>query len=147
MGPRIATEADVVDWAVLRARLWPELSAEGHAEEIAAMLARPREECANFVVEDGGALHGFAEAALRHDYVNGCETSPVAYLEGIYVRPEDRGRGIGGRLLLAVRGWARTLGCRELASDADLENTVSQAFHAATGFEETERAVFFRMRL
>lgn len=112
------------------------------------MLARPRGECITLLEEDSGAgLRAFAEAALRRDHVNGCETTPVAFLEGIFVRAEHRGRGLGSRLLRAVRCWARETGCSELGSDADLANVTSHAFHAALGFEETERVVFFRIRL
>ena len=112
------------------------------------MLARPRSECIAFLEQDGGTgLRGFAEAGLRRDHVNGCDTTPVAFLEGIFVRAEHRGCGIGRRLLQAARAWARETGCSELGSDAELANTASHAFHAAVGFEETERVVFFRMRL
>ncbi|MBU2999893.1 GNAT family N-acetyltransferase [Roseovarius nubinhibens] len=100
-----------------------------------------------FLEEADGNTRAFAEAALRHDYVNGCETSPVAYLEGIFVRPENRGSGIGRKLLKSVQSWAQEQRCSERASDADLANLASQAFHAALGFQETERVVYFRKRL
>ncbi len=90
---------------------------------------------------------GFAEATLRNDHVNGCETSPVAFLEGIYVRYEDRGKGVARLLCNAVGMWGKAAGCTELASDAPLENQASQGFHAAIGFKETEPVVFFHKRL
>ncbi len=98
-------------------------------------------------IDDDAGIGGFAKAALRRDYVNGCESSPVAYLEGIYVRPGAWGGGVGRSLCGAVEAWARERGCTELASDARLDNAESQAFHGAIGFEETERTVFFRKRL
>ncbi len=148
MSIRIATFADVEAWAGLRVQLWRDMSLDEHQDEIAAMLARPREAYIAFLDEDSGAgLRGFAEAALRRDHVNGCETTPVAFLEGIFVRAEHRGRGLGRRLLRAVRSWAHETGCSELGSDADLANTTSHAFHQAVGFEETERVIFYRMRL
>ena len=78
---------------------------------------------------------------------NGTDTSPVAFLEGIYVEPRLRRKGIGAALVAAVCAWARRMGCRELASDALLENEGSHAVHRALGFEETERVVFFRKAL
>ncbi|WP_092423289.1 aminoglycoside 6'-N-acetyltransferase [Alloyangia pacifica] len=145
---RIATPADIEAWAKLRAQLWEDTSLDEHRTEIAAMLSKPRTEWAAFLGVDGEAeLCAFAEAALRWDHVNGCDTTPVAFLEGIFVRPEHRQRGLGTRLLQNVRSWARDAGCSELGSDAALANTRSHAFHAAAGFEETERVVFFRMRL
>jgi len=132
----------------LRAQLWGHASLDEHRDEAAALLAKSIKEGVAFVaVDHGGSVRAFAEAALRHDYVNGCNTSPVAFLEGIYVRPESRSSGLGRRLSMSVQSWAREQGCKEVASDALLENVESQAFHAAIGFEETERVVYFRRSL
>jgi aminoglycoside 6'-N-acetyltransferase I len=70
-----------------------------------------------------------------------------SFLEGLYVAPEYRRKGIGRCLVAAVTSWAGTKGCKELASDVLLENEASHAMHGALGFEETERVVFFRKRL
>ncbi len=140
------TERDLDDWAALRFALWPDEPLAVRRSECQAMLARAPAEAIDLIARDaGGAAIGFAEAAVRRDYVNGCDTSPVAFLEGIYVAPAHRNRGIGRALRQRVIAWARALGLSELASDALLENTASHRFHAAIGFEETERAVYFRM--
>lgn len=145
---RIATISDIEGWVELRAQLWADTSLDQHRDEAATMLAKPSGEFIAFLgVVDGKGIRAFAEAALRHEYVNGCETSPVAYLEGIFVQPEVRRSGIGATLLKSVQSWAHEQGCSELASDADLDNMASQAFHAASGFEETERVVYFRKLL
>ncbi len=144
---RIASSLDIETWAKLRAQLWSAVTYEQHLDEIAEMLTKPPGQCITFLEEADGNIRAFAEAALRHDYVNGCETSPVAYLEGIFVRPENRGSGIGRNLLKSVQSWAQEQGCSELASDVDLANLASQAFHASLGFQETERVVYFRKRL
>lgn len=143
---RIATAEDIEGWAALRAQLWPDTGPEEHLDEIRDMLANP--ECVAFLdAGDAGELRGFAEAAIRHDHVNGCDTSPVGFLEGIFVRPEYRGQGIARALVTAVEGWAQAQGCTELGSDAALNNRTSHAFHAAAGFTETERVVYFRKHL
>lgn len=100
-----------------------------------------------YLAFDGQTVTGFAEASLRHDYVNGCETSPVAFLEGIYVAPEYRRRGIARALCDAVEEWALGHGCTEFASDAPIDNEESHQMHAALGFEEMERVVCFRKTL
>ena len=87
---------------------------------------------------------GFAEATLRHDHVNGCATSPVGFLEGLYVLPGQRRHGAGRALVVAVEAWAAGLGCSELASDTGLGNTAARLVHGALGFAETEQVVFFR---
>lgn len=145
---RIATALDSDGWAALRARLWPAVPASQHRAEIALLLKHAPQDCISFVdAGRGPQIRGFAEAALRRDYVNGCETSPVGYLEGTYVQAGHRDAGVGRTLVQAVQEWARERGCQELASDADLSNLGSQAFHKAAGFEETERVVYFRQIL
>lgn len=145
---RCATFADLDDWAALRARLWPATAPARHRDEARAMLARPRGEAIALLEAAGAsAPRAFAEATLRRDHVNGCETSPVAFLEGIFVRPRHRGTGMGRALVAAVEAWARERGCAELASDADLANHASRRFHRAIGLQERERVVFFGNRL
>ena len=110
---------------------------------MASFLSSP-ERYAQFVAYCGlGEAVGLVEASVRADYVNGAESSPVAFLEGIYVVPEARRKGVAAALVAAVTRWALDVGCRELASDALLENQASHAVHRALGFQETERVVFF----
>lgn len=140
----VTTDADAADWADLRQALWPHHDIAVHVADIADMLAVPQGKI-NLIARlpDGRAV-GLAEAALRHDYVNGCKTSPVAFLEGIYVAPDHRRRGISRQLVAAIEAWARTQGCTEFASDALLANQESHQMHNALGFEETQRVVYFR---
>lgn len=139
------------DWAALRHALWPDADIATHRAEAADSLS-DSDQVAFLVrdaapgVQEGGVL-GIAEASLRRDYVNGCETSPVAFLEGIYVREGQRKRGVARLLVRAVEDWARSVGCSELASDADIGNDASHRMHDALGFEETERVVYFRKLL
>jgi len=141
-----ATAADAGEWARLRQALWPHAPSDEHQRDIAEALSHPRRTPA-FIARIDGAAAGFAEASLRSDYVNGCETSPVGFLEGIYVVPEHRRAGVASSLVRAVETWARAAGCTELASDADIANRDSQALHGALGFSETERVVYFRKLL
>lgn len=142
-----AGRSDVEDWAALRQALWPSHGKDGHIEEILQILSA-QGETINLIARDAeGAVLGFAEASLRRDYVNGCKTSPVAFLEGIFVQPEARGQGVARALIEAVEAWARRQGCTEFASDAAPENIASLDMHRALGFSETQRVVFFRKML
>ncbi len=141
------TEEMLEEWVALRHALWPEAPEHDLRAEAQAMVREGKGAIALLARCPGGTAAGFAEAALRHDYVNGCTTSPVAFLEGIYVRPEHRRHGLARLLCRAVEDWARTRGCRELASDVELHNTGSQGMHMALGFEETERVVYYRKAL
>ena len=136
---RKAKSDDLETVAALAGLLWPD--AELLKEEYSGLLEDP--DCAVFLWETEGKAAGFAQAQLRHDYVEGTDTSPVGYLEGIYVREADRSRGIAAALLRACEGWAAGKGCREFASDCELTNEVSQAFHQKMGFTEANRIVCF----
>ncbi|OLP59437.1 hypothetical protein BJF93_12020 [Xaviernesmea oryzae] len=146
---RCAGEDDAAAWCALRTALWPDALREKHAADIAAMLA------AMAAGDKSSALLAFCDAtpcglielSLRHDYVNGCETSPVAFVEGLFVADAFRRRGIAAALIAAAVDWARVQGCRELASDAALDNITSHRVHLAAGFEETERVVYFRRKV
>jgi aminoglycoside 6'-N-acetyltransferase I len=141
---RHATAADGEALAALRFALWPDEPLAVRRAETEANLARTDGGLATFVAEVEGEVIAFAEVSLRRDYVNGCESSPVAFLEGIYVRPDRRRLGVARALVVGAEQWGRTQGCRELASDALLDNLASHRFHAGAGFEETERVVYFR---
>ena len=107
----------------------------------------PSEECAVFllVLEDRPA--GFAQCQLRHDYVEGTESSRVGYLEGIFILPEYRHQGHARALLDRCEQWAREKGCTEFASDCELGNKASLAFHLRMGFSEVNRIICFAKHL
>jgi len=132
----------------MRLALWPEMASDGtqQGDEATDLLAR--KDAVVLVAEspDGAGLIGFAEVGERA-FADGCDTAPVAYLEGWYVDEDFRGQGIGRALIAAAEEWAREQGYREFASDALLENVESQKAHEAMGFAEVERAVRYRKAL
>ena len=95
------------------------------------------------VAEFSGKVVGFANIRLRSEYVAGTKSSPVAYLEGIAVSEEFRGKGIAKKLFEFCADWAKEKGCKEFGSDCLLTNEASYAFHMALGFKEIERTVHF----
>ena len=139
-----AAASDLPAVAGLAARMWDHPATELEAE-FAALLADP--EAAVFTAKQGGETVGFAQCQLRHDYVEGTETSPVGYLEGVCVDEAHRRQGLAGALLRACEAWAREQGCAEFASDCELENTDSLRFHLAAGFEEANRIICFTKKL
>ena len=118
-------------WLQLRIALWPDEDAAEMAREVNNVLRVGQLESLVLIATHKEKVVGFAEAVLRKDYVNGCATSPVAFLEGIYVSPECRHWGIARELVANVQRWAADMGCKEFASDALLENTDSHAMHTA----------------
>ena len=139
--PRLATAEDAEAAAALACELWPDHSPEEMAEEFRRLLSA--DDAAVFLYRRNGEEAGFAQCQLRRDYVEGTETSPVGYLEGVYVKETDRRQGIARELVSACEQWAKEQGCTEFASDCELTNTGSQAFHQAIGFEEANRIVAY----
>ena len=135
---------DVAAWTMLRSRLWPaaraaDLAAE--ASDFVAGNALPTI-AAVFIAEEEATAVGFLELAVR-SFSDGCESMPVPHVEGWYVEPLARGKGVGRALMDSAESWARERGFTELASDTEPWNERSIAAHARCGFRETERLVKF----
>jgi aminoglycoside 6'-N-acetyltransferase I len=148
---RLAQSPDVTELAKMRALLWPDGSLAEHEKELSLALggkAVSTLPTATFVAaSEDGALIGFLEAGLR-SHADGCDTTRlVGFVEGWFVHEEFRGRGVGEELMRAAEDWARSNGCREMASDALIDNDASIQVHQALGFEIVDRCVHFRKSL
>jgi len=142
---RKATENDLRVLAELACRLWPEHSTAEMQAEFAELI--PKEDAALFVACEREIAIGFAQCQLRSDYVEGTDSSPVGYLEGIYVVEEYRQKGIARELLAACEKWAKEKDCVEFASDCELDNMQSLQFHRKVGFKEVNRIICFAKRI
>ena len=140
-----ATRKDAEALAALAHLLWEGHSEQALEEEFRELLKSGEAAC--FLAWEAGSPVGFAQCQLRHDYVEGTKTSPVGYLEGIFVLPEFRHRGLARELLAACEGWAVARGCAEFASDCELCNEASRAFHLGIGFSEANRIICFTKKL
>ena len=80
---REATREDVACIAEMVLMIW-----DSHLEELAEEfeMALKNEECAIYLYQIDNMPIGFAQCGLRHDYVEGTESSPVGYLEGIFIQ-------------------------------------------------------------
>jgi aminoglycoside 6'-N-acetyltransferase I len=109
---------DSAAWAVLRRSLWPESTVEEHAAEIGQFFAGELEEphAVMFAVSDDREIAGLIELSERRR-VPGCRTERVGFIEGLYVVPGLRHRGVARMLIRAAKDWARQSGCTEFASD------------------------------
>ena len=127
----------------MRTALWPD-STEAECDD--AVASSSRDQVILVATRDPHGLCGFAEIGSRR-YAEGCETSPVAYLEGIWTDPDSRRSGLARDMVRDATEWARSEGYTEFASDCDIDNEVSRAFHTASGFEEMGRVSCFRLVL
>jgi len=134
---------DQPGWLDMRLALWADATADEHRAYMAISLAQPERYLQLMMYDERRQPLGFIEGSIRSDYVNGTESSPVGFVEGVYVAPASRRKGVARQLYDAIGDWARARGCRELASDALIDNELSQRAHRALGFRETERVVYF----
>lgn len=136
------TSENFEEWLSLALELWPDNSVEEMRETLTKIDQSPKE--AGFLVKpDQGSAIAFMNLSLRDDYVPGATQSPVAFVEGIYVKEPYRTQGVGSALIQYAEQWALAQNCIQLASDALLENTGSYSFHTKVGFQEVERVVCF----
>lgn len=134
-------------WAAMRAALWPDEDPDLLAHQTLMHFSGSPLAEAVFICEDtDGAACGFLELRLR-PYAEGCETSPVPFVEGWFVAPHARTKGGGRSLMSAAENWALLRNFTEIASDTQMNNAQGQAAHAALGYEEVERLVTFRKSL
>jgi len=131
--------------AELALLLWPENEIDDLEEEMKAEIIS--NESVIYIYFDKTIPAAFAQCGLRRDYVEGTESSPVGYLEGIYVKPEYRRAGISRSLIKECESWAKSQGCSEFASDCELTNIESLNFHLHAGFEEANRIICFTKKL
>lgn len=139
--------ADAAAWERMRTALWPDGSGS-HAADIARFFSPHRNEPLEVLLacSGSGAPLGFVELSIR-PFAAGCTSDRVAFVEGWYVEPDRRRRGVGAALMRAAEEWGRANKCTELGSDTQIWNESSIEAHRALGFEEVERLVAFRKSL
>jgi aminoglycoside 6'-N-acetyltransferase I len=142
---RTPVQCDRAEWLRMRHALWDDCSLEELEREIVDILKGNA--VAIFLAErPEGGLCGFLEASIHLSAI-GCGDGPVGYIEGWYVDPDVRRQQVGRALVEAAEAWARSKGCTQMASDADIGNTVSHQAHGALGYNEIARLVLFKKDL
>ena len=142
---RKATMADSRFLAEMAVQMWDSHTIDELTAEFTETL--DNEQTVFFIKHVDNVPAGFAQCSLRTDYVEGTESSPVGYLEGIFVKSDYRKNGYAGELLVACETWAKAMGCSEFASDCEIDNVSSLKFHMAMGFEEANRIICFKKSL
>ena len=137
-------DTDDAEWLRLRCALWLDFKVDDLKQEMAAIRLDLNQEPVFVAERPDGSLCGLVEVSI-HRTAPGCKTDRIGYLEAWYVDPDWRGQGVGRRLVEAAEAWARSVGCREMASDTDPGYPISPQAHAALGYQEVER--YFRKDL
>lgn len=139
---KTATEKDICILAELAIRMWDSASLAELEKDFLNIVNSRNSVC--FIRYSEDTPTGFAQCSLRKDYVEGTSTSPVGYLEGVYIIDEYRNKGHARELVSACEKWAKDMGCSEFASDCELTNENSLRFHLSVGFDEVNRIICFR---
>lgn len=142
---REATLLEAKEAAKLALLLWPDNNLEEFIQEIKQIIAQP--DSTIVLSYHNSEAIGFAQCQLRYDYVEGTSSSPVGYLEGLYVKEAFRKQGFAKNLVNTCENWAKKKGCQEFASDCELENKESLAMHLKLGFSEANRIICFKKML
>lgn len=141
---RVANYQDKEVWFKMRKGIWNDAPDEYLAYDLDDLLSSESNKILLAFVDDEAA--GMIEVSLR-DYGEGCETSPVGYVEAWFVDQKFRGRGVAQVLTSAAEDWAREKGCTEMASDTWEENALAIQAHKKSGYVEVERLVHFVKQL
>jgi aminoglycoside 6'-N-acetyltransferase I len=121
--------------------LWDGCEFDEEFENYKRILGSENEIC--YLCGEQGYYIAFLHLSTRNDYVEGAKELPVAYVEGIYVKPDYQKKGIAKKLMNCAENWAKQKGYNQLASDTDIGNSASIDFHKQIGFVEIERIVCF----
>ena len=140
-----ATQKETLVLSELAIQLWSSHTVAELEADFKEIISKSDAVC--FIKYDNDKAIGFAQCQLRYDYVEGTHTSPVGYLEGIFVTSGYQHKGYAKELLQRCEEWTKEKGCKEFASDCELDNKNSFSFHMAMGFEETNRIICFRKEL
>ena len=135
------SEESMLPWVEMGIMLWPDDTPE-EMQEIFDNILHAEKETA-FLYRVGQEYVGFINLSIRVDYVEGSDSSPVGYVEGIYVKASHRKQGVAKRLLERGQKWALSKGCSQMGSDIELYNTASYDFHRNVGFQEANRIICF----
>jgi aminoglycoside 6'-N-acetyltransferase I len=137
-------DTDEAEWLRLRSALWPGAGVDELKRDMALLRSDPEQQPVFVAENPAGGLCGLVEVSI-HTSAPGCISDRIGYLEGWYVDPGWRHQGVGRRLVEAAEAWARSVGCREMASDTTPFYPLSPQAHAALGYKEVER--YFRKEL
>lgn len=140
-----ANREDAQTVSNLALQLWPNHTLAEFNDEMVQLI--DAENAAIFLTYVDDEAVGFAQCQLRTDYVEGTHSSPVGYLEGLFVKEQYRQKGFGKLLIGSCEHWAKHKGCLQFASDCEIQNLESLAVHLKLGFTEANRIICFTKQL
>ncbi|XMB66551.1 GNAT family N-acetyltransferase [Mycoplasmatota bacterium zrk1] len=138
---RKINENDFEEWFSLVVCLWPDVLKDEMKTEFGQALTDNDQDI--YLSIYGDKYVGFINLSTRREYVEGSESSPVGYIEGIYVKEDYREKGVASKLVDKAILFCKERGYKELGSDTELSNVLSQKFHESIGFKKAEIIVHY----
>ena len=101
-------------------------------------LLRDRSQGRAWVIDSGRDLAGYAIVTYNYDLEFG---GIEAIMTDLFIARRHRRKGLGARMIGAVRDFCRREGIGALELQVSRRNYVAQAFYRALGFEALDRIV------
>ncbi|MBC8589427.1 aminoglycoside 6'-N-acetyltransferase [Paratissierella segnis] len=136
-----ASDENIDELSQMALDLWPENDLDDLKRDFEYILGHLSDKV--FLAKVDDEYIGFIHMSIRKDYVEGSASSPVGYIEGLFVKPEYRRKGVGSELYNAGVDWVKKKGCSEIGTDCTIRNNVSFEFLIDMGFEETNKMICF----
>jgi aminoglycoside 6'-N-acetyltransferase I len=136
-----ANELHLVPLTKMGVELWPDNVFHDLRDEFDSMLKSVKDKV--FLCLFDNEPIAFIHVSIRSDYVEGSNSSPTGFVEGIYVKPEHRRGGVSKSLLAKGERWLKSKCCQQIGSDIELSNDTSYHFHRSVGFQEANRLIAF----
>ena len=86
---------------------------------------------------------GFIHLSIRSGFVEGADTTPVGYVEGIYVKPDFRRKGVAKELYHAGLEWLKSKKCTQISGDIWINDNMCPDFYVGMGFKEVNRIICY----
>ena len=138
---KIAGLEDIEDIVKMALELWPSYDYGELKEEYVGIIGSSKDDVLLYLADNNSV--GFNHISIRSDYVEGCNSSPTGYIEGIFVKRHYRKKGIAKALVKEGENWVKEKGCKQMGSNVELHNTDSYHFHRSVGYKEVNRVICF----
>ena len=115
------------EWLSMALALWPDNEENELKDEFHKILSLTKEQA--FIYKLDNEYIAFINPSIRTDYVEGSNSSPVGFVERIYVKPEYRNKGIAKKLIAKGEEWVKSKGYTQMGSDVEMDNGISYKIH------------------
>ena len=139
---RPMTGEDSLEVAELCTQLGYPSSAEEVARRLDSLLDSGEAESGGLFVAEGGG--GQVVGWIHVEGRQLLERDAFAEVSGLVVDAEERGRGVGARLMAEAEGWARARGYREVWLRSNVAREQAHIFYRRIGYETVKTSYTFR---